>query len=87
MQAGVALAKAFIAQSLKNPQTVGLDLSSAPRGSGNLWTRYNVPKGPLRGLGIGLGAVYVGKQWAGDALDGRLFSHPRLDADRDRSLL
>jgi iron complex outermembrane receptor protein len=66
LQAGVALGKAFVAQSFKNPQTVGLDLTSAPRGSGNFWSRFNVPSGTLKGLGFGTGVIYVGKSWAGD---------------------
>lgn len=66
VQSGVALGKAFVAASLKNPNTIGLDLTNAPRSSGNFWTRYNVPNGPLKGLGAGLGVIYVGKAWAGD---------------------
>lgn len=66
LQGGMALGKAFVAKSAKNPQTVGLDLTNAPRASGNLWSRYNVPTGALRGLGVGLGIIYVGKAWSGD---------------------
>jgi iron complex outermembrane receptor protein len=66
VQGGFALGKAFVAESSKNPQSIGLDLASAPRVSGSFWNRYNVPKGPLTGLGFGLGVNYVGKQWAGD---------------------
>lgn len=66
VSAGVALGKAFVAESAANPQTVGEDLIAAPRGSGNFWTRYNVPGGPLKGLGIGTGVIYVGKTWSGD---------------------
>ena len=35
-------------------------LANAPRESGNLWTRYNVPSGSLKGFGAGLGIVYTG---------------------------
>lgn len=66
VQCGVALNKAFIAQSGKNPQTIGSDLVNAPRGSGNFWTRYNIPEGSLKGLGFGTGVIYVGKYWGGD---------------------
>ncbi len=65
VQAGTALGKAFIAASEKLPQTVGMDLINAPRVTANLWTRYKIPTGSLKGLGFGLGVVYVGKQWAG----------------------
>ena len=66
LQAGFAYSKATIAESAKNPQTVGLDLANAPRKTGNFWTRYNVPAAPLKGLGIGVGVIYVGDAWAGD---------------------
>lgn len=63
-QAGLALNKAYIAKSIKNPKQVGEDLVNAPRVSANFWTRYNVPTGPMKGLGFGLGIIHVGKQWA-----------------------
>jgi len=66
LQAGAAFGKAFVAASAKNPQTIGLDLISAPRASGNLWSRFNVPSGEFKGLGVGLGVINVGKTWAGD---------------------
>jgi iron complex outermembrane receptor protein len=66
MSAGVALGKAFVASSIANPHSVGEDLIAAPRGSGNFWTRYNIPSGPLKGLGFGTGVIYVGKTWSGD---------------------
>ena len=66
IQAGLALSKAFVAESSKNPQTVGDDLVNAPRGSGSVWSRFNVPHGVFRGLGVGLGVIYTGKTWAGD---------------------
>lgn len=37
-------------------------LANAPRESGNLWTRYNVPEGALTGFGIGFGIVYTGER-------------------------
>ena len=66
VQLGYAYSKATISASLTNPATIGLDLANAPRKSGNLWTRYNLPKGALQGLGIGGGLIYVGQAWAGD---------------------
>ena len=66
LQAGYAYSKAIIAASVKNPATIGMDLANAPRVSGNFWTRYNIAKGELKGLGFGSGLVYVGKAWAGD---------------------
>jgi iron complex outermembrane receptor protein len=66
LQAGVAYSEATISASLTNPTTVGSDLANAPRLTGNLWTRYNIPEGKLKGLGFGTGVIYVGKAWAGD---------------------
>ncbi len=66
IQTGFAYSKAIIKASITNPQTVGLDLANAPRTSGNVWTRYNFANGNLKGLGVGMGMIYVGKAWAGD---------------------
>ena len=44
------------------PTLVGAKLANAPRRSGNVWTRYNIPAGDLRGLGIGFGLVHTGEQ-------------------------
>lgn len=66
LQGGYAYSHAYIAQSVTNPYTVGKDLAGAPRNTANFWTRYNIPRGRLLGLGFGLGAEYVGRQWAGD---------------------
>ena len=41
---------------------VDAKLANAPRQSGNLWTRYNVPEGVLTGFGVGLGIVYTGER-------------------------
>jgi iron complex outermembrane receptor protein len=38
----------------------GSRLLNTPRNSGNLWTRYDIPSGFARGLGIGVGVVYSG---------------------------
>ena len=66
LQGGIAHSKAIINASLTNPASVGLDLANAPRDTANFWTRYNFPTSGLKGLGLGLGVIYVGKAWAGD---------------------
>ena len=66
LQAGYAYSHAYIAKSITNPQTIGMDLVNAPRKSGNLWTRYNLPSGGLKGLGIGGGMIFVSQAWSGD---------------------
>jgi iron complex outermembrane receptor protein len=38
----------------------GSRLLNTARNSGNLWTRYDIPSGLARGLGIGVGVVYSG---------------------------
>jgi iron complex outermembrane recepter protein len=38
----------------------GSRLLNTARNSGNLWTRYDIPSGFARGLGIGVGVVYSG---------------------------
>ena len=76
LQGGYAYDHAYIAESVTNPFTIGKDLVNAPRGSGNFWTRYNVPQGRLIGLGFGLGVVYVGKQWAGDPTTAKYYLMP-----------
>ncbi len=39
---------------------VGALLPNVPRRSANLWSRYDIKDGPLKGLGVGVGLVYVG---------------------------
>ncbi len=75
-QSGVAFDKAFVAASLKNPQTVGDDLANAPRATANLWSRYNIPDGAMKGLGFGTGVIYVGKYWGGDPTTAVYFPVP-----------
>jgi iron complex outermembrane recepter protein len=43
---------------------VGAQLDNTSHNSGNLWTRYNVPRGALKGLGIGFGAIYASQRQA-----------------------
>ena len=83
IQSGYAYSKATITASIKNPATVGMDLANAPRVSGNIWTRYNIPQGGLKGLGFGTGIIYVGKAWSGDPTTTvyyRLASWTRVDS-------
>jgi iron complex outermembrane receptor protein len=72
LQAGLAYNKTQVTESALTPTLVGRDLSNAPRVTGNFWTRYNFPKGGLKGLGLGLGYIYVDKQWTG-APNGTLY--------------
>jgi iron complex outermembrane receptor protein len=76
LSTGWAHSIAQITQSTKNPTSVGLDLANAPRDSGNFWTRYNFARGPLQGLGLGAGVIYVGKAWAGDPTTAVYFVMP-----------
>ncbi|MBI5688870.1 MAG: TonB-dependent siderophore receptor [Verrucomicrobia bacterium] len=44
------------------PQNVGLTPPNVARNQGNLWNRYAIQGGPLRGLGLGVGVAYVGER-------------------------
>ncbi|MDD3180205.1 MAG: TonB-dependent receptor [Opitutaceae bacterium] len=66
LQGGVAYNKAYVRSSSLKPVSVGRDLAGAPRATASFWTRYNVPTGGLKGLGVGTGVVYTGKSWGGD---------------------
>ncbi len=83
LQAGGAYSKARITASQRNPESVGKDLINAPRKTANFWTRYNFPSGGLKGLGLGLGVIYVGEAWGGDPTSAVYFKMPawsRVDA-------
>ena len=41
---------------------VGAQLTNAPKQKANLWSRYDLDQGPLRGLGLGLGISSVSTQ-------------------------
>jgi len=41
---------------------VGVQNPNAPRNLANIWTRYNLSQGALKGLGVGLGSNYVDKR-------------------------
>ena len=75
--------KAFVATSAQNPYTQGDDLAGAPRTSGTFWGRYNFTFPQLKGFGLGLGVINVGKQWVGDPTTVTYFVLPgwtRVDA-------
>ena len=76
LQGGGAYSKARITASERNPDSIGKDLINAPRKSANFWTRYNFPAGGLKGLGVGLGVVYVGEAWGGDPTSAVYFKMP-----------
>ncbi len=83
IQAGAAESRAIIKQSDKNPASVGKVLIGAPEFTANFWTRYNLPSGKLKGLGIGAGWVYVDSVWTGDPTTTIYFKTPswaRADA-------
>jgi iron complex outermembrane recepter protein len=42
------------------PIQVGARLPNVARNGASLWSRYDVPSGPLNGLGVGVGVVYTG---------------------------
>ncbi|MDB6114012.1 MAG: Iron complex outerrane recepter protein [Lacunisphaera sp.] len=44
------------------PLLTSARLANAPAHSGNVWVRYNVPTGRLRGFGVGFGAIYTGER-------------------------
>ncbi|PYQ47007.1 MAG: hypothetical protein DMF78_24835 [Acidobacteria bacterium] len=58
---GYGYTDAHITQDL-DPRRVGARTQNVPRHNGNLWTRYDVAGGALRGLGFGLGLVYSGER-------------------------
>jgi iron complex outermembrane receptor protein len=59
--AGYAYADSKVTED-SDPARVGSRIANAPRHSANLWTRYDVAGGSLRGLGFGLGLVYTGQR-------------------------
>ncbi len=45
-----------------DPIQVGARLTNVAKNSANLWSRYDIPSGPLKGLGAGVGLVYTGER-------------------------
>jgi iron complex outermembrane receptor protein len=58
---GYAFVDAKITSSRDSVQ-VGRRLPNVAKNSANLWSRYDIPAGPLKGLGIGVGVVYTGER-------------------------
>jgi iron complex outermembrane receptor protein len=61
LQTGYTYDDVRITRSI-DPTQLNARNSNAPRQQANLWTRYNIPDGGLRGLGFGLGVIYVGNR-------------------------
>ncbi|MEH2448522.1 MAG: TonB-dependent receptor [Nostoc sp.] len=45
-----------------NPELVGNRLYGVPENSASLWTTYEIQRGNLQGLGVGVGFNYVGER-------------------------
>ena len=56
---GYSLLDAAVRSSIV-PIQIGARLPNVARNSASLWSRYDVPAGVLRGLGVGVGVVYTG---------------------------
>ena len=61
LQAGASYGDATITAST-TPSLVDSRILDSPRTTANFWTRYNVPDGAFRGLGVGLGVTYQGSR-------------------------
>lgn len=60
--------------------TPGNLLNNVPKNSFNLWTKYEIQSGSLKGLGLGLGLFYVGERQADLENSFQLPSYFRTDA-------
>ncbi|WP_442949268.1 TonB-dependent siderophore receptor [Nostoc sp.] len=60
--------------------TPGNRLNNVPKNSFNLWTKYEIQSGSLKGLGFGLGLFYVGERQADLENSFQLPSYFRTDA-------
>ncbi|OYD96076.1 TonB-dependent siderophore receptor [Nostoc sp. 'Peltigera membranacea cyanobiont' 213] len=60
--------------------TPGNYLNNVPKNSFNLWTKYEIQSGSLKGLGLGLGLFYVGDRQADLENSFELPSYFRTDA-------
>lgn len=61
IMASYAYNRSYISES-PNAAEVGMQNPNAPRNLANMWTRYNISRGALHGLGFGAGSNYVGKR-------------------------
>jgi len=79
---GYAYVDAFVSDSL-DAADVGAPLRNVPVHSANLWSRYNVPGGALKGFGFGLGGTYqserLGLTTNNQAIQFRMSSFVKLD--------
>ncbi|MEH2444898.1 MAG: TonB-dependent siderophore receptor [Nostoc sp.] len=76
--AGYAYTDATITKD--NTYTPGNYLNNVPKNSFNLWTKYEIQSGSLKGLGFGLGLFYVGERQADLENSFQLPSYVRTDA-------
>lgn len=63
LRGGYAYIDASVASSL-NATLVGAPVSNVPRHGVNLWARYNVPQGRLKGVGVGVGGIYQSDRYS-----------------------
>ncbi len=49
-------------KSAIDPIQVNARLTNVPKNSASIWSRYDIPKGMLKGLGVGVGVVYTGER-------------------------
>ncbi|WP_335113824.1 TonB-dependent siderophore receptor [Nostoc sp.] len=76
--AGYAYTDATITKD--NTYTPGNYLNNVPKNSFNLWTKYEIQSGSLKGLGFGLGLFYIGERQADLENSFQLPSYFRTDA-------
>ncbi len=76
--AGYAYTDATITKD--NTYTPGNLLNNVPKNSFNLWTKYEIQSGSLKGLGFGLGLFYVGDRQGDLENSFQLPSYLRTDA-------
>ena len=62
------------------PAEVGMQKPNAPHNMANIWTRYNVARGPLSGIGLGLGANYVDSRSLSINLEQSIPNYTLVDA-------
>lgn len=62
LRAGYAYVDAYVSGSL-TAANIGAPARNVPRHSANLWARYNVPEGSLKGLGVGFGGGYQSERF------------------------
>ncbi|MBW4549888.1 MAG: TonB-dependent siderophore receptor [Aphanocapsa sp. GSE-SYN-MK-11-07L] len=78
--ASYALTDAQVTADNSIPSTVGNRLTGVPQNQASLWTTYEIQRGDLRGLGIGLGLFYVGQRQGNLANSFQIGDYLRTDA-------